>query len=119
MPRLFDGDFYPEGLAMKKQSCPISGKEVIDTYFIENRARLLDIAAFLDRIDRTRNPEVGKSDFRYKSFKRGLKILLESEGNRTKALQINFSDLSKEPRKSAAGLKGAYGAWEGPFSENH
>lgn len=104
---------------MASKSCPLSAKEVLEKYFLENRARLLEIASFLDRIDRTRDPEVGGSDFRYKAFMRGLKILLESEGNRTKALQINFSDLSKEPRKSAAGLKKAYGAWEGPFYENH
>ena len=34
-----------------------SSKEMLDLYFIENRARLLDIAAFLDRIDRYRGPE--------------------------------------------------------------
>jgi len=97
----------------------MSTKEVLDRYFLENRARILEIAAFLDRIDRAGAMEAGRSDFRYKAFMRALRILLESEGNRTKALQVNFSDLSKEPRKSAAGLKGAYGAWEGPFFEDH
>ena len=94
-------------------------KEVLEVYFLENRARLIEIASFLDRIDRAGDPGAGKADFRYKALVRGLRILLESEGNRAKALQINFSDLSREPRKSAAGLKGAYGAWEGLFGENH
>ncbi len=104
---------------MSGEKCPMSGKEVLEVYFLENRARLIDIASFLDRVDRTKDPEAGKADFRYQAFMKGLKILLESEGNRTRALQINFSDLSREPRKSAVGLKGAYGAWEGPFGENH
>jgi len=104
---------------MATEKSPMSAKEVLDTYFLENRARILDIASFLDRIDRAKASEAGKGDFRYKAFMKALKILVQSEGNRTKALQVSFSDLSKEPRKSAAGLKGAYGAWEGPFSEDH
>ena len=104
---------------MKGETNPMSAKEVLEAYFLENRARILEIASFLDRIDRAKASETGKTDFRYKAFMRGLKILLESEGNRTKALQINFSDLSKEPRRNAAGLKGTYGAWEGLFSEDH
>ena len=31
---------------------PLSAKELVDEYFIENRTRLLEIAAFLDRLDR-------------------------------------------------------------------
>ena len=104
---------------MSGEKSPMSAKEVLEAYFLENRARILEIASFLDRTDRAKSPETGRADFRYKALMRGLRILLESEGNRTQALQINFSDLSREPRKSAAGLKGAYGAWEGPFSENH
>lgn len=104
---------------MSGEKCPMSAKEVLEVYFLENRARILEIASFLDRIDRAKAPDVGRNDYRYKAFMRSLKILSESEGNRTKALQINFSDLSKEPRRSAAGLKGAYGAWEGPFFEDH
>jgi len=30
----------------------MNAREILDLYFIENRARLLDIASFLDRIDR-------------------------------------------------------------------
>jgi len=107
------------GIRMSGDKSPMPAKKVLEVYFLENRARLLEIASFLDRIDRTKDPETGKADFRYRALMRGLRILLESEGNRTKALQINFSDLSREPRQSAAGLKRAYGAWEGPFGENH
>ena len=104
---------------MSGEKIPMSAKEVLEVYFLDNRARLIEIASFLDRIDRAREPEEGKTDFRFKAFRRALKILLESEGNRSKAIQVNFSDLSREPRKSAVGLKGAYGAWDGIFGENH
>ena len=104
---------------MSGEKSSMSAKEVLETYFLENRARLLEIAAFLDRIDRAKAPDVGKTDFRYKAFIKALEILLESKENRAKTIQISFSDRSKEPRRSAAGLKGAYGAWEGPFFEDH
>ena len=104
-------------MAMLK--CPMSAKEVLDTYFLDNRARLLEIAAFLDRIDRTEDPNAGKVDYRYKALKKALKILVDGEESRTKALQMSFSDLSIDPLKSAAGLKGAYGAWEEAFHEDH
>ncbi len=97
---------------MATQKCPMPAKGILDTYFLENRASLIEIAAFLDRLDRARDPEAGKADFRYKAFRRALKLLIECEGNRAKALQLSFSDHSKKPRESAIGLKGAYGAWE-------
>ncbi len=33
-------------------SCPLTQRQLIDEYFIEHRAKLLDLAAFLDRLDR-------------------------------------------------------------------
>ncbi|MFN5744372.1 MAG: hypothetical protein ACK5A1_22570 [Planctomyces sp.] len=32
--------------------CPLSREQIVAQYFLEHRARLLDIAAFLDRLDR-------------------------------------------------------------------
>ncbi|MBN1614779.1 MAG: hypothetical protein JW950_09965 [Deltaproteobacteria bacterium] len=87
-------------------------REILDIYFIENRARLLDIASFLDRIDRYEGAAEAKADFRYQAFLKALKILLESPNNRTKNIQLNFSDPTTEPLESAVGLK-AFGAWEG------
>jgi hypothetical protein len=96
----------------------MNAKEILDLYFIENRARILDIASFLDRIDRHEGAEEARADFRYRAFVRALKLLLDTEENRTKALQMNFSDLSVEPLESAVGLV-ALGAWEGTFHEGH
>ena len=98
---------------MAKQSCPMTAKEVIDAYFIENRWRILEIAAFLDRVDRSKDPEAGKKDFRYRALKNALKILVESGEERTEALQRNFSDLSAEPVEVGPVFKGTFGAWEG------
>ena len=89
-----------------------TAKDILDIYFLENRARLLEIAAFLDRIDRSENSDGAQSDFRYKAFMKALKLLTGAEGWRTKNILLNFSDLSTEPIESATGLKGASGAWD-------
>lgn len=96
----------------------MSAKEILDIYFIDNRARLLEIASFLDRMERTHDSEEGKKDFRYRAFSRALEILVEMEGHRTKAIQLMLSDQTDEPVETAAGLM-AVGAWEGAFLEDH
>ena len=46
------------------QNLPCQTREqVINMYFLEHRAKLLDVAAFLDRIDRAQ-PGTASSDFR-------------------------------------------------------
>ena len=84
---------------------------MLDLYFIENRARILDIAAFLDRIDRYRASEEARGDFRYRSFMEAVKTLFETDHDRTKAIQMIFSDPTTEPLESAVGMT-ACGAWE-------
>ncbi len=101
---------------MRGEKSPMSAEEILNNTFLENRARLLEIASFLDRIDRAANPGAGKIDFRYRALMKGLGILLESKENRTKALQLSFSDPTEEPIESVSGLKGTYGAWDGGLS---
>jgi len=86
--------------------------EILDLYFIENRARLLDIASFLDRIDRYDGAEEAKDDFRYKAFVNAVDLLRNSDKERTASIQRSLSDQTTEPLESAIGLK-AFGAWEG------
>ena len=103
---------------MKVHCSQKRAREMLDLYFVENRAKLLDISSFLDRIDRYEGAEEAKADFRYKALAKALKVLLDEGDNRTKALQMIFSDLSVEPIDSAVGLKAA-GAWEGAFHEGN
>ncbi len=98
---------------MAGQTCPLTAREVLDKYFLENRARLLEVAAFLDRVDRAGEPEEAKADFRYLALKQALDLLAASETGRAKALQLSFSDPTVEPIQSAAAMKGAFGAWSG------
>ena len=41
---------------MPASTCPLTGPQVVDLYFMEHRAKLLDLAAFLDRLDRAAPP---------------------------------------------------------------
>ncbi len=94
---------------------PMDALTILDTYFIENRSRNLDIAAFLDRNYLNPDDETAKADYRYQAFLRIIEILQENRGDRTKAIQIALSDPTTQPLESALGLK-AWGAWKG---ENH
>lgn len=90
-------------------SCPLPLSKVIDGYFMEHRAKLLDIAAFLDRCDRAED-DVGAADFRIAALREGVEMLFDGEGERAKRILDLLSDPTLEPIASAAGVKGARGA---------
>ena len=57
--------------------------ELLDQDFLEHRAKLIDLAAFLDRLDRASDgPGAGAEDFRAIEFKKCLAILSESAPGR-------------------------------------
>ena len=89
-------------------------KRCLDEYFLEHRAKLLDVAAFLDRIERSAGFSSTQLDFRHKAFLEALQKLSEhplgKSANRTEMVHLIFSDKSEKPLDSAAGLKGAHGA---------
>ena len=90
-------------------SCPLAEHELLDAYYVENRTRLLEMAAFLDRIDRARPP--GPADFRMAAFHRALRVLAGGGRDRTGRIQLLLSDRTEEPlpapdRRSACGAPG-------------
>lgn len=89
-------------------TCPQSRQQVIDTYFMEHRARLIDIAAYLDRIDRGQG--AAAEDFRDIAFRQAVAILSDGEPQRARRILELFSDYSTELPQSAEGMKGASGA---------
>ena len=90
---------------------PLSRREVVDRYFLEHRAKVLDIAAFLDRVDRAKE-DSDEDDFRVRSLRASIALLLDGEGDRTKRVLDLLSDPSDQPIAKAP-MKGATGAWEG------
>ncbi len=86
---------------------PLSAKELADEYFIENRNRLLEIAAFLDRLDRV-DPERRLRDFRLRALADALAVLAGRSPNYVMQIQMLLSDPTSDPipaldRKSAQG----------------
>jgi hypothetical protein len=80
-------------------------KEIVDQYFLEHRAKLLDIAAFLDRIDRSGETD---ADFRIEALMRCIKELESEKEGRTERILGILSDQTTEPIDHA-GMKGACG----------
>jgi hypothetical protein len=82
-----------------------SKKELLDLQFIDARHKLIDLAAFLDRIDR----HEGDDDYRFTALKNALPILLADRPDRARAVLESFSDHSTEISESAP-FQGAFGA---------
>jgi hypothetical protein len=82
-------------------------QQVLDLYFMENRAKLIDVAAFLDRVDRAE----GEPDFRLAAFRQALGCLAGDEPGRAARVLLSLSDPTSEPIEKAPG-KGAIGAWK-------
>ena len=83
-------------------------KKILDLYFLDARARLIDIAAFMDRVDRAD----GGDDFRYTAFCAALKALESEKQDRARKVLLVFSDPTEEPIPAAT-TKAACGAWPG------
>ncbi len=90
-------------------TCPQTREQVIAMYFLEHRAKLLDVAAYLDRLDRAR-PESSSPDFRETAMAEAIRILGDGQPHRTKRILELLSDASAAIPQSAHGTKGAAGA---------
>jgi hypothetical protein len=83
-------------------------QQLLDLYFMDARSKLIDLAAFLDRLDRGE----GDPDFRLGAFHKALGELAKKEPVRAKNVLLALSDPTTEPIAKAPG-KGAVGAWPG------
>jgi hypothetical protein len=88
---------------------PLTQRELIAEYFMEHRVQVLELAAFLDRLDRARELDA-HDDFRLRAIREALAALAAGDGDRVQRVQMIFSDprselLDELDQKSA---KGAY-----------
>ena len=83
-------------------------QQLLDLYFPDARAKLIDLAAFLDRLERAQ----GEPDFRAAALVRALEHLQRKNGRRAEQVLLSLSDPSTEPI-AAATTKAACGAWPG------
>ena len=81
-------------------------QQVLDLYFLDARHKLIEIAAFLDRVERA----TGKEDFRLNNFRVALAKLDGKKKNRAKNVLLAFSDPTTKPIAKATS-KGAVGAY--------
>ena len=80
-------------------------RELLDLHFMDARCKLIDLAAFLDRIER----HPGEADFRFDALVKALPLLLSENPGRAKAVLEALSDPSSDPIPAAT-IQGAFGA---------
>jgi len=93
---------------MSPNTFPASRSTAVDLYFLEHRAKLIDIAAFLDRLDRAAGGSKG-DDFRVKALRRAAAILTDGRPERARRVLELLSDPTMH-LVDAAPMKGALGA---------
>lgn len=83
-------------------------QQILDLYFLDARHKLVELAAFLDRVERAG----GRADFRLNSFRTALGKLGGKRKNQAKEVLLAFSDPTTKPI-FAATTKAAVGAYPG------
>jgi hypothetical protein len=84
-------------------------QQILDIYFMDARSKLIDLAAFLDRVERAE----GEADFRLDALRAAMEELSNPETGKARRVLMSLSDTTSEPIEKAPG-KGAVGAWVGP-----
>jgi hypothetical protein len=70
---------------------PLPANKALDAYFLEARARLLDLAAILDRIGRGAGAAGVAEDPRLTTIREALEVLGDQSGGRAERVQKLFS----------------------------
>jgi len=81
-------------------------KQTLDLYFLTARHLLIEVAAFMDRVDRSE----GEEDFRIIAFRKAVEELSKGGSNRAERILNVFSDPTTEPVEKSAS-KSATGAY--------
>lgn len=72
-------------------TCPLSQRQLLDEFFMEHRTKILDLAAYLDRFDRSVDQNAG-DDFRLRALREALTVLTADGPQRVKRAQLLLSD---------------------------
>ncbi|HYZ82337.1 MAG TPA: hypothetical protein VE571_13755 [Solirubrobacteraceae bacterium] len=95
---------------MTVATSPLTQRELLDLYFLDARARLLDLAAFLDRLERGRDSDA-EADFRLVGLRAAVALLDDGQLDRVRRIQLALSDPTLEPQLMLD-RKGASGAFD-------
>ena len=74
---------------------------------MDSRSKLIDLAAFLDRVQRAGQQD----DFRVQALRNAISLLSLDEPQRAREVLLSFSDPSSEPIEKAT-MQGAIGAFK-------
>jgi hypothetical protein len=85
---------------------PPQPANVVDLSFMDARFKLIDIAAFLDRVQRAGLDR----DFRVQALRRAIGHLASDKPERARDVLLSLSDPTTDPVPKAA-MQGALGAW--------
>ena len=96
-------------MSKKNVTTPLTRSQAIEMYFMEHRAKLIDIAAFLDRLDRSKS-DLKDEDFRIDAFRKAIDIVRDAKPDRARRVLELFSDPTDKPIEKAP-MKGALGAF--------
>ena len=80
---------------------------LVDLGFMDSRSKLIDLAAFLDRVQRAGQ----EGDFRVQALKDAIQLLSLNEPKRAQEVLLSFSDPSTAPIEKAT-MQGAIGAFK-------
>jgi hypothetical protein len=88
---------------------PVSAvpRAVVEHGFIPTRAKLIEVAAFLDRVERYKVAD----DFRCAALRAAAAVLVDGKPERARRILEKLSDPTTEPDVVSSG-KAALGAWE-------
>jgi len=70
---------------------PLPADKALDSYFLEARSKILDLAAILDRIGRGWNASGATGDPRLEKIRQALEVLHDRSGGRAERVQQIFS----------------------------
>ena len=86
-------------------------RAVVDHGFIPTRAKLIEVAAFLDRVERYDAAD----DFRCAALRDAARVLVDGKPERARRILERLSDPTTKPDLVSTG-KAALGAWQKPIA---
>jgi len=86
-----------------------AGRVVVDHGFIPVRAKLIEVAAFFDRVER----HAAADDFRCAALRAAAVLLVDGKPERARRILEKLSDPTTQPEEKSSG-KAALGAWQKP-----
>lgn len=82
-------------------------QNLADLHFMDARCKLIDVAAFLDRMQRHGETD----DYRVRALRNAISCLDSAEPNRARKVLESLSDPTEEPIEAAT-IQGAFGAYD-------